>query len=164
MVRHNVDTNQPRSIVLLDTRATSYSAESFEDAVRAAASIVASSKKHNFEFRLLTTDGLEMNQLMPAASIMDRFAELGLSFRGSIGALLDHLFSDTGGVSLTIVTGNLPEHEVAALNRFRRRFEVITVVRFGARAGEWDRPIPDAIVIHPANSDDFARAWNQSTK
>ena len=53
MVRHNVDTNQPRSLVVLDTRATSYSAEGFEDAVRGVASILAASMSRGFEFRLL---------------------------------------------------------------------------------------------------------------
>lgn len=164
MVRHNVDTHQPRSIVLLDTRATSYTAESFEDAVRAVASILAASKRHNFEFRLLTTDGLEIRHSMPAASVMDRLAEIGLSFRGSIKELLDRVYSDAGGVSLTVVTGHLPQDEFAALNRFRKRFEVITVVRFAGGRGDWSRSIPDAIILQAQDSEEFARAWNHSTR
>ncbi len=164
MVRHNVDTNQPRSLVLLDTRATSYSAEAFEDAVRAAASIAAASKRRSFEFRLMTTDGLQMNQMMPAASIMDRLAEIGMSFRGSVGDLLEELHSDIGGVSLAIITGNIPQEELAALHRFRGRFEVLTIARFGSRGADWDRPIPDAIIMQPADSEEFARAWNRSTR
>ena len=39
MVRHNVDSHQPRSLILLDTRPDTYTATSFEDAVRATASI-----------------------------------------------------------------------------------------------------------------------------
>ena len=132
--------------------------------MRAAASLLAASKKHNFDFRLVTTDGLEINQMVPAASAMDRLAEIGLSFRGSISSLLDQLYSDTGGVSLSIITGNIPEEELAALNRFRARFEVITVIRFTSQPIEWDRPIPNAIILHPRNSEDFARAWNHSTR
>ena len=89
MVRHNVDTNRPRTLVVLDTRAIVYSAEAFEDAIRAAASVVVASMNRGFEFRLLTTDGLELNQRMPPATIMDRLAEISLTFRGTIEETLD---------------------------------------------------------------------------
>ena len=164
MVRHNVDTNQPRSLVVLDTRATSYSAEGFEDAVRGVASILAASMSRGFEFRLLTTDGIEMNHMMPSAAIMDRLAELGLSFRGSLQEVLDVLQADLGGVSLTVVTGQVPSSELAPLNRFRGRYEVITIAQFTPESSDWERGIPDAILLSASSSEDFARAWNQTSR
>lgn len=162
MVRHNVDTNQPRSLVVLDTRAVTYTAEGFEDAVRAAASIVIASMSRGFEFRLLTTDGMELNQQMPPAAIMDRLAEISLSFRGTIEETLDTVKSDLGGVSLALITGSIPSEELSRLNRFNKRFEVITVCRFTEQDVEGG--IADATVITSSSSEDFARSWNRVTR
>lgn len=164
MVRHNVDTHQPRSLVILDTRATSHSAESFEDAIRAAASIVTASMVRGFDFRVLTTDGLEMNQMMPPVTIMDRFADLGLSINGSIEETLESVQSDLGGVSLALVTGVVSRSELGKLRQFRDRFEVITVAQFTSGATSWPRNSPDATVLASATSREFARAWNQVTR
>jgi len=164
MVRHNVDTHQPRSLVVLDTRATSHSAESFEDAVRAAASIVAASMSRGFDFRVVTTDGLAMNQIMPPATVMDRFSELGLSFRGTIAETLESVQSDLGGVSLALVTGVVSKSELEMLRMFRDRFDTITVAQFTSGAQDWARATADATMIAAADSTEFARAWNQVTR
>lgn len=164
MVRHNVDTNHPRSLVVLDTRATSYTADTFEDAVRATASIVMASVSRGFEFRLITTDGIEMNQQMVSATILDRLAEIGPSFRGSIEEVFNQLRADRGGLSLAVVTGAIPAEELAPLSRFRPRFESITVAQFAGDRGEWDRGIPNATLISAETSEEFARAWNQVSR
>ncbi len=164
MVRHNIDTHQPRSLIILDTRATSHTSESFEDSIRAAASIVVASMSRGFDFRVLTTDGLEMNQMMPPATVMDRFAEIGLAYRGSLQETLDVAQGDLGGVSLAYVTGTMSADEQSHLSRFRSRFEVITVARFVESGPGWDRGIPDATVISAGTSEEFARAWNQVTR
>ena len=164
MVRHNVDTHQPRSLVILDTRASSYSAESFEDAIRAAASIVMASMTRGFEFRLLTTDGLELSHLMPPPTTMDRLAEVGLSFRGGIAETLERSRSDRGGLSMALITGTITDEELAEVNRFRGRFDAVTVAQFTAGIHEWDRAIPDATVLTSSSSEEFARAWNQVTR
>ena len=162
MVRHNIDTNQPRSLVILDTRAIVYTAEGFEDAVRAAGSILVASMSRGFEFRLLTTDGLELNQAMPPTTIMDRLAEISLSFRGSIEETLETVKSDLGGVSMALITGGVPGEELAKLNRFNERFEVVTVARFTDKDVEGG--IADATIISSTSSEDFARAWNRVTR
>jgi uncharacterized protein (DUF58 family) len=164
MVRHNVDTHQPRSLVILDTRASSYTAESFEDAIRAAASIVMASMTRGFEFRLLTTDGLELSHRMPPPTILDRLTEVGLSFRGGIAETLERSRSDQGGLSMALITGTIADEELADVNRFRRRFDVVTVAQFTAGTHEWDRAIPDATVLTSSSSEEFARAWNQVTR
>ena len=163
MVRHNVDTNQPRSLVILDTRASSHSAESFEDAVRAAASIVTASMKSGFEFRLLTTDGIELDQRMPPATVMDKFAEIGLSFRGSIEDTFEQVRSDLGGVSLAFVTGLMSSEEAAFINRFRERFEVITMAQFTGGQADRER-VSDPNIVTSTSSTEFARAWNKVTR
>lgn len=164
MVRHNVDTHQPRSLVILDTRASSYSAESFEDAVRAAASIVMASMTRGFEFRLLTTDGLELTNMMPPPTIMDRLAEVGLSFRGSVEETLEQVRSDLGGVSMALITGAISPDDLGMVNRFRERFEIMTIAQFTAGTNHWDRGMADATVLTASSSEEFARAWNQVTR
>jgi len=164
MVRHNVDTNQPRSLILLDTRASLYSAEAFEDAVRAASSIMLASMTRGFEFRLLTTDGLELNHRMPWPTIMDRMAELGLSFRGTISETLEQARSDLGGVSMALITGRVSPEELGLVSRFRERFEVMTVARFTSGARDWDHGIADATVLTASSSEEFARSWNHVTR
>ena len=164
MVRHNVDTNQPRSLILLDTRASLYSAESFEDAVRAAASIMMASMTRGFEFRLLTTDDIELNHRMPPPTIMDRMAEIGLSFRGSVTETLEEVRSDLGGVSMALITGGISSEDLAMVSRFRERFEVMTVAQFTVGANDWNHGIADATVLTASSSEEFARAWNQVTR
>ena len=95
---------------------------------------------------------------------MDRFAEVGLSFRGSILETLDTVQSDIGGVSLTLITGVLSAEELAQLRQFRDRFDVITVAQFTSGAQEWERASADAMIISARDSTEFANAWNQVTR
>ena len=164
MVRHNVDTHQPRSLVILDNRAASYDGDAFEDAVRAAASVVVASMSRGFDFRLITTDGNELDQRMPSAKIMDRLAEIGLTFVGSVADALEMARADLGGVSMALMTGTASPDDLEHVNMFRDRFEVLTVAQFSSTGRETQRTIRDATVITAQSSEDFARAWNQVTR
>lgn len=164
MVRHNVDTHQPRSLVVLDNRAASYNSDSFEEAVKAAASVVVASMTRGFDFRLITTDGVEIDQRMPHAKVMDRLAEVRLTFVGSIGTALDKARSDLGGVSMLLLTGTVPSEELNDVNLFRDRFDVLTVAQFGVGEAEASRVVRDATIISADTSNDFAQAWNRSTR
>lgn len=164
MVRHNVDTHQPRSLVVLDNRAASYTGDSFEEAVKAAASVVAASMTRGFDFRLITTDGVEIDQRMPHAKVMDRLAEVGLTFVGSIATALDAARNDLGGVSMLLLTGTVPGDELDDVNRFRDRFDVLTVAQFGDGRAAASRVVRDATIISTESSNDFAQAWNRLTR
>ena len=136
----------------------------FEDAVRAAASIVVASMSRGFEFRLITTDGVELDQRMPSAKVMDRLAEVGLTFRGSLVDSLELAQGDLGGVSLALLTGTASQDELERVNMFRDRFEVLTVALFSESSRERARTVRDATVINAESSEDFARAWNKVTR
>ena len=136
----------------------------FEDAVRAAASIVVASMSRGFEFRLITTDGVELDQRMPSAKVMDRLAEVGLTFRGSLVDSLELAQGDLGGVSLALLTGTASQDELERVNMFRDRFDVLTVALFSESSRERARTVRDATVINAESSEDFARAWNKVTR
>lgn len=57
MVREHVDTSQPSTVVVLDTRLERYTGDGFEDAVDVAASVVAASQRTGFPVRFVTTAG-----------------------------------------------------------------------------------------------------------
>ena len=56
VVKHNVDTSQPFSVVLLDVRPGGYTAESFESAIDVAASVLVSSAAGKAPVELRLTD------------------------------------------------------------------------------------------------------------
>ena len=57
VVKHNVDTSQPYTVVLLDLRPGRYTAESFEAAVDVAASVLVTSAANKAPVELRLTDG-----------------------------------------------------------------------------------------------------------
>jgi uncharacterized protein (DUF58 family) len=60
MVRHNVDTSQPYTVVLLDVRPAVYSAETFEIAIDTAASAISCSALGKSPVQLRTTSGKQV--------------------------------------------------------------------------------------------------------
>ena len=123
MVRHNVDTHQPRSVIVLDTRENVYTEESFEDAVEVTASIVMASMLNHFPFRLETTCGRTANSLMTKASVMDMLASLTLVERGAMQNAVGPLSRDPGGASLAVVSGRCTSVDLACLAPIRKRFD-----------------------------------------
>ena len=58
VVKHNVDTSQPYSVVLLDQRPDRYTEESFESAVDVAASVLVAAAANKAPVELRLTDGV----------------------------------------------------------------------------------------------------------
>jgi uncharacterized protein (DUF58 family) len=161
MVRHNVDTHQPRSLILMDTRPGMYDGASFEEAVSAAASLVLASLERRFPFRLRTTCGITLDATMPRARILDTFAELRMSSTGTIDTAVQASRSEPTGLSLAVITGRCPPDDLAAVGPLRSRFAAVTIARLGTRGGRIVTDIPGAVLINAGDVFDFARGWNQ---
>jgi uncharacterized protein (DUF58 family) len=164
MVRHNVDTHQPRSVIILDTRASVYNDQSFEDAVEVAASIAAASIHNRFPFRLETSDGLSISSSMSRAAVFDALAGLRPMPIGTVQRAIGRVSKDPGGASLSVVSGRCTSADLAGLAPLRKRFAAMTIGRIGVRAGGEVVLAPGSVLINALSSTDFARSWNRRAR
>jgi uncharacterized protein (DUF58 family) len=163
MVRYNVDHQQPRTAVILDTRAGLHDEESFEDAIRSAASVVVAAMERNFPFTVRTSCGRVANERGSRTAVLDMFSDLQPDAEndGDLGTLGLRAARDPSGLSLACITGRATVDDLKGLGPLRARYEHLTIVRVGtgARAGVFE--LAGAVLINAPNSHDFARAWNR---
>jgi len=166
MVRHTVITNEPRLMVVLDTSDDPYSGdESFEDAVRVAASLVAAGAKHGLPTELRTTGGyaggvestgLGRDAALDALAVVKR-AKQDPGLAGLMSIAQDRAV----GVSVGIVTGRPAADKAAYLAAVRGRFQRVTLVQVGLGAGRSSTSTGGVRVVAATTSEDFARIWTR---
>lgn len=161
MVRHNVDTAQPYTVVLLDVNPDRYSEETFEEAVDVAASVLMSLSGGKAPVQLRVTNGDRVGgpfQPDPSA-VIDYLTEVKPSSAGSLEHELLLLRRDRGGTALVVVTGILDPSALPGVAALRRRFDrVIAVTVDGRRLRV---PVhPGLTVVAASNADELARTWN----
>jgi hypothetical protein len=164
MVRHNVDSHQPRSLVILDTRASVHDEDSLEEAVEVAASIISASMIGRFPFRLETTCGTTIDHAVSRAVTFDALAGLQLSAVGSIERTVRRTSKATGGASLAVISGRCSTSDLACLSALRTRFNAITIGRLGARTAPEVVLAPGAVMLNARTATEFARAWNRRAR
>jgi uncharacterized protein (DUF58 family) len=164
MVRHNVDTHQPRSLILLDTRPDVYAGDGFEDAIRAAASLAISSLRGRFPFRVRTTCGRSFDQAIGYTQLLDEFAALQPQPEGSLHQLAQIAAREPGSFSVAIITGPGSTDEVVHLGRLSSQFDAVTLCRLGVQLAGDSVALPGAIVLNAHTSSDFARFWNRKVR
>ena len=161
VVRHNVDTAQPYTVVLLDLDPAGYSPESFEEAVDVAASVVVSMASGKAPVQLRTTGGdrFGASSYRDPAAIVDFLTDVGPSGSGSLEAELVLLRRDRGGTALVVVTGRLDVGSLPGVAALRRRFDRVIVLSLVDQ--------PDRVPSHPgitvlqgSSAAEAALRWN----
>jgi uncharacterized protein (DUF58 family) len=163
VVRHNVDTAQPYTVVLADLDPSRYSAETFEEAVDVTASLVNSMAvgKAPVQLRLSNGDRMGGPFQRDPLPLIDYLTEVSADGGGSLAAQLVLLRRDRGGTALIVVTGQLDLSVVPMMAALRRRFDRVVVVAMVSQ--------PVRVPVHPGltivavrSADELAQAWNTS--
>jgi uncharacterized protein (DUF58 family) len=161
VVRHNVDTAQPYTVVLADLDPDRYSAETFEEAVDVTASLVTSLSvgKSPVQLRLSNGDRLGGATYRDPGPVVDYLTEIQPSSERSMTAQLILLRRDRGGTALVVVTGQIDLATLPMIAALRRRFDRVIVVSMVEQ--------PMRIPVHPGltiiegrTADEVAHRWN----
>ncbi|MDQ6849132.1 MAG: DUF58 domain-containing protein [Actinomycetota bacterium] len=161
VVKHNVDTSQPYSVVLLDQRPSHYTEESFESAVDVAASVLVagSANKAPVELRLTDASTLGGPRLRDVTPLIDHLTAVAPHAAGSLQRQLLALRHARSGTSLVVITGVLDVADLPYVAALRRRFERLVVISLDA---ERSLPVrfPGVRVIVATDADAACTAWN----
>lgn len=161
MVRHNVDTAQPYTVVLLDLDPDVYSEETFEEAVDVASSVVFSMGAGKAPVQLRTTSGARVGgpaQREPSP-LVDYLTRIAPEPLGSLRSELVLLRRDRGGTALIVVTGSLKPANLPTVASLRRRFDRVVVLSITPERSA--TPVhPGMTVVSAATADELARTWN----
>lgn len=164
VVRHNVDTFQPRTLVLLDTSSAVYgTGDGFEEVVRVAASLALASIRNRYPLRLRTSGGaLVVSESSSAPEqVLDQLSALETSATDSLSSVTRQATREPGGFSLVVLTGPASARELAVIGPLRARFQNITIGRIGVAGTGSVYELPGAVLINAPNSVDFAAIWNR---
>jgi uncharacterized protein (DUF58 family) len=161
VVRHNVDTAQPYTVVLLDLDPARYSEETFEEAVDVAASVVTSLSVGKSPVQLRTTAGERLggSAYRDPSAIVDYLTDVRPSTTGSLDEQLVLLRRDRGGTALVVITGKVDSGNLPAVASLRRRFDRVILMAMVGRAGR--PPVhPGVAVLEAATADEARLRWN----
>jgi uncharacterized protein (DUF58 family) len=164
-VRVNVVPDQPRYTVALDTSGFSYGRETFDEAVRIAASLCAMALRAGFPLRLVTTAGQDVVVDPARVSASGRARPLDLLAGVSTDpsdpglASLGKRLHGSAGEVLVVITGRAAPAALAPLPRLRQRHLVTVLVRTGdERHAETDPP--GVRVVAPGTAREFGPLWD----
>lgn len=161
LVKHNVDTSQPFTVVIFDQRPSLYTEESFEQAVDVVASVLVASGVNKAPVELRLTDGTVIGgpRIREVTPLIDFMTGVKSDPNGSLQPHLLTLRRTRGGTSLVVVTGELDPAELPSVAALRRRFDRLVVISLD---NEERAPIdfPGVRVIIGKDADDVVAAWN----
>jgi uncharacterized protein (DUF58 family) len=161
VVRHNVDTAQPYTVVLADLDPQRYSAEAFEEAVDVVASVLTSmaAAKSPIQLRLSSGEHLGGPAQKETETLVDHLTEIVPRATGSLGAELSLLRRERGGTALVVVTGRLDAETLPRIASLRRRYDHIVVASLVSQS--MTAPVyPGLTILVSSTADELARAWN----
>ena len=134
MARHNVDTSQPYTVVLLDIDPESYESDDFETAVDFAASVISGASEGRFPVQLRTSDGRKVGGRGPTGGsvgtsrALDFLTSLRADGSGSLSDELKRLRRELGGTALVAVTGRTDDSVVSLCSEMKHRFDRVVLV------------------------------------
>ena len=162
VVKHNVDTSQPYSVVLLDQRPSRYTADAFESAIDVAASVLVASSVNKAPVELRLTDGSTIGgpRTRAVAPLIDHLTGITHDPGGSLQAQLLVLRRAPGGTSLVVVTGVLDRADLPFVAALRRRFDRLVVVSIDPEQATGPVRFPGIDVITAADADVACASWN----
>jgi uncharacterized protein (DUF58 family) len=163
VVRHNVDTAQPYTVVVLDLHPDGYSADTFEEAVDVAASVSIALSAGRAPVQLRTTAGDRLGG--PAwrdpAALVDHLTAVQPDPSGSLDSELVKLRRERGGSALVIVTGWLEPASLPTAAALRRRFDRVIVLSVARLSGRLPAH-PGLVCVGAATAGEMAQRWNVS--
>lgn len=161
MVRHNIDTSQPYTVVLLDLDPAVYSADTFETAVDVAASVATASARGNAAVQLCLGSGDRVGGAgeRTVRPLIDRLTTVEPDPASDIGRELARLRRHRGGTAVVVVTGVARPDIAPAVAALRPRFRRVVLVPVGDATERSLRP-PGVRVLAAPDGDQFAAAWN----
>ena len=166
MVREHVDPSLPDLTVILDTRRTQHSPESFESAIEVAASLLQACTSAGFPARLRTSDGQHYEPQSGADRgtwFLDRLAAVELMDRGDLVGLAQMLQSGGGGFALVVVSGRPSHEDVRACSRLSRSYNSVTVADLNPDPA-LRATAPGVERIEASNGIEFAKIWSQRAR
>lgn len=160
MVRHNIDTSQPYTVVLFDLDPAVYSAETFETAADVAASVVVTSARGNAAVQLCLGTGERVGgpRERSVRPLVDRLTTVDADVASDLGRELIGLRRHRGGTALVVVTGAARSEMLPALSALRSRFRRVVLVPVGDTTVA--ARVPGVTVLGAGDADRFVAAWN----
>ncbi|MDQ2796436.1 MAG: DUF58 domain-containing protein [Actinomycetota bacterium] len=161
LVKHNVDTSQPYTVVVFDQRPSLYTEDTFESAVDVAASVIVASAVNKAPVELRLTDGTVIGgpRVRDSTPLIDHLTGVASDSGGALQTQLLALRRVRGGTSLVVVTGGVDQADLPYLGALRRRFDRLVLISVDSdkRAVPW---VPGFRVIVASNADEACTAWN----
>jgi uncharacterized protein (DUF58 family) len=162
MVREHVDTTEPATTVVLDTRGRALDDDAFEHAVEFAASLVRTVEDAGRPVALHIV-GEDQGEILAAeaTSSLDRLA-MAQRLSGMDNVLLiETIKGIAAGGALTVVTGSLPPGELAALSMQRQRFNPVVVIMVDPLSQTGVRRRPGMAILTGGTVEEAATAWHR---
>jgi uncharacterized protein (DUF58 family) len=161
VVREHIDTMEPTTTVVLDTRSGAFDAPSFEEAVEVAASVVRTVENVGRPVELHVIGEpprTEPGSILDRLSLADRHADTDAV------TLLSAVDRSPSGGALVVVTGQVEAGLLTRLSEQRRRFRPVVVVSLpgaSAPAEGGVRRRPGMVVLTARSAAEAAIAWNR---
>jgi uncharacterized protein (DUF58 family) len=161
LVKHNVDTSQPYTVVIFDQRPSLYTEESFEQAVDVVASVLVATAVNKAPVELRLTNGTVIGgpRVRDVTPLIDYMTGVQAEPDGSLKAHLLAMRRARGGTSLVVVTGELDTDDLPFVAGLRRRFDRLVVISVDTeRHAHIDSP--GVRLIIGKDADEVSAAWN----